>query len=483
MRRWPQAGGKERRFLQRPMMDMLRAASERLSLHMPGGQGAGPFGTMDPYLLDTTEQTLTDDLYEPTGAIVKAQELAAKSAGAAHTLMLSGGSTAGMHAMLLYAAGRGDQVILPRNVHISALHLCAVAGIEPVFVPVCYTAAGRPYATPEAYQQVMEAYPFAKAALVLSPDYYGTLGPVEEVARLAHEKGMLVLCDEAHGAAMNWVHPENSALRRGADLVIQSAHKTLPALTASAWLHTAENIDITLLRKRLRMVQTSSPSFIIMLALDDARAWMDEHGAQAGTVLEEALTAFRREAARLGYTDGQKLLPPGMKTDPLRLVLDAPQGGFRLAEQLEELGIDVELSDAAGIGCILSLMDGPRRLEKLLDALRVIAQQEQMARDTTESHQKVNCIPAAAIPAPPPIPPRKMPLHEAAFAPAQSIAISDAAGRISAGQVGLYPPGVAVLSAGEEITPEIVRWLTCMPKDKLFGLDEHGRLTCVREGV
>lgn len=470
MRLYPQAGGKERVYLQRPMMDMLRAASERLSLHMPGGQGSGPFGAMDPYLLDTTEQTVTDDLYAPTGAIVKAQQLAAKSAGAAHTLMLAGGSTAGMHTMLLYAAGRGDRVILPRNVHISALHLCAVAGIEPLFVPVSYTAAGRPYATAEAYQQVMEAHPEAKAALVLSPDYYGTLGPVEAVARLAHEKGMLLLCDEAHGAAMNWVHPENSALRRGADLVVQSAHKTLPALTASAWLHAAQGIDIDLLRKRLRMVQTSSPSFIIMLALDDARAWMDEHCAQAGQALEEALAAFRKEAASLGYTDGQALLPEGMKADPLRLVLDAPQGGFRLAEQLEALGIDVELSDAAGIGCILSLMDGPRRLEKLLDALSTIAGQPAGDEPLT-------------IPAPPAIPPRKMSLSEAAFAPAEQIAISQATGRISGGQVGLYPPGVAVLSAGEEITPEIVSWLSSMPQDKLFGLDEHGRLTCVREGV
>ena len=470
MRYGPLADRKERRILERPMMDMLRAASERLSLHMPGGQGRGPFGLIDPYLLDTTEQTVTDDLYEPIGAIVKAQELAARSAGAAHTLMLSGGSTAGMHAMLLYAAGRGDQVILPRNVHISALHLCAVAGIEPVFVPVCYTAAGRPYATPQAYAQVMEAHPHAKAVLVLSPDYYGTLGPVDAVAPLAHEKGMLLLCDEAHGAAMNWTHPENSALRRGADLVVQSAHKTLPALTASAWLHAAQGIDIALLRKRLRMVQTSSPSFVIMLALDDARAWMDEYGAQAGLALEEALSDFRKEAARLGYTDGQAMLPEGMQTDPLRLVLDAPQGGFRLAEQLEAMGIDVELSDAAGIGCILSLMDGPRRLEKLLDALKKISQQKTVC-DT------------AVIPAPPSIPPRRLPLHEAAFAPTEVIAIPEATGRISAGQVGLYPPGVAVLSAGEEITPEIVRWLEAMPKDQLFGLDEHGRLTCVREGV
>ena len=102
--------------------------------------------------------------------------------------------------------------------------------------------------------------------------------------------------------------------------------------------------------------------------------------------------------------------------------------------------------------------------------------------------EALRTIPAAsgsreALPKPPPIPPRKMPLHKAAFAPAESVAIREAAGRISAGQVGLYPPGVAALTAGEEITPGIVEWLSAMPPQRLFGLDEDGRLTCVKEGV
>ncbi len=452
----------------RPMMEMLEAASHRLSLHMPGGQGKGPFGSIDPYLLDTTETGMTDDLYAPSNGIEKAQQLMALSAGAQGTLLLTGGSTAGMHAMLLYAAGRGGKVILPRNVHISALNLCAVAGIEPVFVPVRYTASGRPYATEELYAAAMEAHPDAKAVLVLNPDYYGTLAPVKAVSELAHRRGMLVLCDEAHGAVFNWYHRENSALSQGADLVVQSAHKTLPALTAGAWLHASARVDVPLLRKRLRMVQTSSPAFITMLSLDDARAWMDENGASAGQALEAALESFRKEAAALGYTDGQSTLPSGIAADPLRLVLDAPQGGFRLYEQLEEMGIDAELCDSCGIGCILSLMDGPLRLQKLLEALRSIPQE-----------------PAARLelPAPPPIPPRRLPLHEAAFAPTEAVPIRQAAGRISAGQVGLYPPGVAVLAAGEEITPEIADWLSRMPAHRLFGLDEDGTFTCVREGV
>jgi arginine/lysine/ornithine decarboxylase len=217
------------------------------------------------------------------------------------------------------------------------------------------------------------------------------------------------------------------------------------------------------------MVQTSSPSFITMLSLDDARAWMDENGAAAGRALETALESFRREAAALGYADGQKQLPPGIGTDPLRLVLDAPQGGFRLHAQLEQLGMDAELCDAAGIGCILSLMDGPERLDRLLEGLKQIPA---AAADKTD-----------ALPVPPPIPPRRLPVWEAAFAGTEAVPVSEAEGRISAGQVGLYPPGVAALTAGEEITPEIAAWLKAMPMQHLFGLDGAGRLTCVKEGV
>ncbi len=447
-------------------MDMLAKASGRLSLHMPGAQGKAPFETIDPYLLDTTELDVTDDLYRPENGIAAAQQLAAASAGAAHTLMLTGGSTAGIHAMLLYAAQRGDKVILPRNVHISALHLCAVAGLKPVFVPVQYTPSGRPYATGEDYVRVIREHSDAKGALVLSPDYYGTLGPVAEAARAAHQSGMLLLCDEAHGAAMNWYRRELSAIRQGADLAVQSAHKTLPALTAGAWLHAAEGVDIHLLRKRLRMVQTSSPSFLTMLSLDDARAWMDENGSRAAQELHEALKGFHAEAAKLGYWDGQAALPPQVERDPLRLVLDAPQGGFRLADQLAAMDIDVELSDTHGICCILSLMDGSGRLCKLLDVLRLIGRQ--------------NADVARCFPKPPPIPERSMPLCEAAFAPAEPVAIERAAGRISAGQVGLYPPGVAVLTAGERITEEAVQWLCAMPAHRLFGLDENQKISCVK---
>ncbi|MDD3336725.1 MAG: aminotransferase class I/II-fold pyridoxal phosphate-dependent enzyme [Eubacteriales bacterium] len=453
------------RLLQRPIDQMLRKASSRLSLHMPGAQGHAPFDSFDPYLLDTTELSVTDDLYRPSAGIVEAQALAAKSAGAAHTIFLHGGSTAGMHAMLLYAAQQGDTVLLPRNVHISALHLCALRGIVPAFVQPSYTPKGRPYATVDHYLRAMEAHPQAKAVLAVRPDYYGIQCDFKKIAEAAHARGMLMLCDEAHGAHFNWSPYAMNAGRCGADLFIQSAHKTLPALTAGAWLHASPTVDSERLLRLLRMVQTSSPSFVNMLSLDDARAWMDENGAMACDRLAQAVSDFHQKAARLGYSNGQEDFPAFLGKDPLRLVLDAPQGGFRLGEQLQEVGIDVEMCDDSGVVCILSLMDGAERLDRLYAALEALNRSEQKSPLTN--------------PAPPGIPPRIMPLSTAVFAPSEYVAPAQALGRISACQVGLYPPGVALLTAGEQITEEILCYLSSVPKDSLFGLNADGCLNCV----
>ncbi len=451
---------------QRPVYHMLTRTSRRLSLHMPGAQGRAPFGRWDPYRLDTTELSVTDDLYAPTGAIAQAQALAARSAGAAGTLMLHGGSTAGMHAMLLYACAPHGKVILPRNVHISAIHLCATAGVEPVFAQPSYTADGLPYTTDESYLKTLRDHPDARALLVVRPDYYGALRWPEKAAQEAHARGMLVLCDEAHGAHLNWDADVPNAGRLGADLCVQSAHKTLPALNAAAWLHAGPRVEVERLRRTLRMVQTSSPSFLTLLSLDDARAWMDAHGAAALARLKQAVQDFLAQAAKLGYTGAQDA--PGAAYDPTRLVLAAPQGGFWLADALARQGVDVEMSDERRVVCILSLMDGARRLKQLLRALRRIAQEgAPSAKD--------------ALPLPPQgLPPRELPLWQAAFLPSKPVPLCHAAGRVSAGQVGLYPPGTAILTAGERITPEIADWLFRMEASRVFGLSPDGQIPCIR---
>ena len=450
--------------MQRPVHELLQTVSGRLSLHMPASQGRRPFGELDGYLLETTELPVTDDLYHPSGAIREAERLLARSAGAKESFLLTGGSTAGVHAMLLYACKRGEQVILPRNVHLSALNICAVAGIEPVFADLTELPGGWVVTAPEAYAKALKKYPQAKAALAVSSDYFGILADLPAIADAVHAKGKLLLCDEAHGAYFNWREDVQNAGARGVDLFVQSAHKTLPALNAAAWLHAADGIDGGRLRQILRMVQTSSPSFVLMQSMDDARAWMDAYGKEACERLLDATAKFYGKAAALGFTDDRRALA----IDRLRLVLRAPQGGERLRETLQAMQIDVEMCDTNRIVCILSLLDGQTRLDALLEALTRIA-----ANDTGEpcDLQTMRLYPSAW-------PERIMSLSEAMFAETEVVRPGEAVGRVSAANVGIYPPGVAWLTAGEAVTEEIAHMMETTPAHRVFGLDAG--LRCVK---
>ena len=217
---------------------------------------------------------------------------------------------------------------------------------------------------------------------MVRPDYYGALHWPARTRRGGRGRwGIPVLCDEAHGAHLNWDADVPTAGALGADVWVQSAHKTLPALNGAAWLHAGPGVDAARLRAMLRAVQTSSPSFVTLLALDDARAWMEHSGAQALARLKAAAARFHAQAAALGYADGQD--EPGWAYDRTRVVLRAPQGGYALSEALAARGVDVEMSDACRVVCILSPVDGPERLERLARALRDIAADGRRGPDGT----------------------------------------------------------------------------------------------------
>ncbi len=431
---------------------------------MPASQGKAIFEGIDLYRLETTELPVTDDLFHPSGAIAEAERLLAKSANARASFLLHGGSTAGIHAMILYACHRGDTVILPRNVHLSALNICAVAGIEPVFADVEQTPEGWIIPTVETYRKALAKNPQARAALVISSDYYGLLCDLPAIAALVHEQGKLLLCDEAHGAYFNWRQDIQNAGARGADLFVQSVHKTLPSVNAAAWLHAMDGIDPVRLRMILRMVQTSSPSFAVMQSMDDARAWMDDYGAEACGRLTAAMKRFYQKTAAWGYTDDRKAYP----TDRLRLVLSVPHGGACLQRRLEAMGMDVEMCDTRHIVCILSLLDGEERLNTLLHALERIAGENETE---TGPPEPLKLRPAQW-------PERRMPLSQAVFADTEVLDPFAAVGRISACTLGLYPPGIAWLCAGETVTREISEMIAQTPQQRLFGVD--GGIRCVK---
>lgn len=424
-----------------PMRRMLEAMADTVRFHMPGHKGS-----LDPW--DVTELSVTDDLYAPAGAIAEAEAMAADSCGAEHTLMLTGGSTAGLLTMILSTVSPGEKLILPRDVHHAVVSACIWGDIRAVFT--CDVV------------QALDQNPDAKAVLVTRPDYYGRCMDLGALAALAHAKGVLVLVDEAHGAHFSWWDTPLGAAKLGADAWVQSAHKTLPALTGAAWLHVANTADHRRARHFLRMVQTSSPPFPILLSLDDARAWMDAHGEEALAALCKRLLVFRRELQGVGgYAD----VP---SDDPTRLVIGTQGHGYagqEIHDALARQRIHVEMADDDAVVCICTVADTPEMLLRLREGLAKIPRRQAIPPSVQERADADG--------------ERVMGLREAALSAQEVVPLREAPGRIASASAGLYPPGIPLVLPGERVTECCVRRLCAHAPERRFGLQDDGMI-CVK---
>ncbi|MEC0207287.1 aminotransferase class I/II-fold pyridoxal phosphate-dependent enzyme, partial [Paenibacillus lautus] len=292
-----------------PLAEALMGYRERgaSSFHVPGhkngrayaGEGNATEMLREAMRIDVTEITGTDDLFHPEGVIQEAQELAADCFGAEESFFLVGGSTAGNLALILTVCREpGDILLVQRNVHKSVLNGLMLAGAQAVFLqPEMDKQSGLAVAPSEAtLTAALEAYPEAKGAIITMPNYYGMGSDLRPLAKACHERGIPLLVDEAHGAHYGQ-HPQlpMNALSCGADGVVQSTHKMLAAMTMGAMLHVQGGLlDRSLLRQRLAMVQSSSPSYPLMASLDLARRLLHKQGAGAFTAGLAAVEAFRR---------------------------------------------------------------------------------------------------------------------------------------------------------------------------------------------
>ena len=450
----------------RPMYDMLLAAAGRRSFHMPGHKGKTPFGPVDMYALDTTELPLTDDLYTPERGVAKAQELYAEAAGAARTLFLTNGSTSGIHVMLQLYAREGDTVLLPRNAHMSAVNGCIMGGLKVRWLPLSMTEDGLCYMKESDVIAVMDAHPGAKAILLTRPDFYGCVLPLERIAAEAHKRGIRVVVDEAHGAHLPWMQGVKSAGACGADAWTQSVHKTLHGLTGAAALHLAHEEDHIRARTLLRREQSSSPNFVMLMSIDDARAWMEASGREALMAVAAAADEVRKALPALGYQDAHTLWRhTGLAFDPTRLVIDAPQGGAALAAAFRERGVDAEMFDLRRVVFILSAMDTPDEVLHILSILKEIPPEQ----------AEIPQLPMLTA-----IPQRAMEVRPAAMAETEAVPLAACEGRIAAASAGLYPPGVPLVCPGEVVPQEVLRRLMNAKQQERFGV-EGDTLICVKQ--
>lgn len=421
--------------------------AEHLSFHMPGhrhGAGASAdavaFLGASAFAHDVSELSGFDYLHDPGAALTAAQARAASLFGAEHTWFLVNGSTVGNLAAITAVAGPGTSVVMARASHRSVYSAVAVAGATPVYLPPTFTADGTLWLGPslDATAAVLRSTPDVAALHVTSPSYYGVCVDVAAYAALAHEHGVPLIVDEAHGAHFA-LHPDlpPSALSQGADLVVQSPHKTLSSLTQSSFLHVRGGlVDRARVGRWLGMLQSSSPSALLLASLDLTVAAMARDGeARWGEVLR--LAARMRPFAEA---------VPDMVCDPTKVrVRVTGVSGYALEAALHERGIRPEFADPHRIVCSVGLGHTEPDVDTLLGAIEAVR----------PGHDGSDGVPAW----PDATPAMAMPPAAALHAPVEAVPWPAALGRVAGEYVIPYPPGVPLVVPGEVVEPSALAYV------------------------
>ncbi|MCR5794904.1 MAG: aminotransferase class I/II-fold pyridoxal phosphate-dependent enzyme [Solobacterium sp.] len=411
------------------------------------------------FKIDITETGITDDLHCPSGAIKEAQELAAALWGADWTFFLVNGSTCGNQAMILSALKPSESILVAGNSHRSVNSALILSGAKPVYIMPEYISDWGIYGGigPEEAEKMFRLHPECRAMIVTSPSYYGIVSDIRALAEICHRHGALLLVDEAHGTHCYFsAQLPEGALACGADMCVQSLHKTGGALTQSSLLHVkSSRTDIDMVRKSLQIVQSSSPSYILLNSIDTARRDLALHGRD-----------MMRNAFELASLAREKINAiPGMRCagrelegtasvfrfDETRLVISASQmgiTGFDLKTRLfEEYNVEVEMADRRNFLAIVSYANSREDIDRLVSALERIAKdhpQERPLKELTDPPKQTFCA----------ITPR-----EAFFAGKKTVSWEEAEGCISAEMIDLSPPGIPLIRPGEIFSREILDYL------------------------
>jgi arginine decarboxylase len=460
-----------------PLLEALLRYREDgvIRFHMPGHKGGAgapapalaAFGH-DAFALDVTGVEGLDDPHQPRGVIAEAEMLAAQLYQADRSFFLVGGTSAGVQAMILAACRPGDTLIVARNVHKSIVAGMILGGVRPVYVPPEYDpewgiSLG---VAPEAIRTALARHPEAAAVLVVSPTYHGVTSDLSAIAATTHAAGKPLLVDEAHGAHFPF-HPllPRPALRCGADACAQGMHKLAGAFTQASLLHVrGERVDPERVRAVLRLLQSTSASYLLLGSLDAARMQLATDGRRLmGRAI--ALAAFLRERVRripgLGCLDAGVLGRPGAhQLDPSKVTVGVR--GLGLTGQEAELalrygfGIQAEMSDLFNVLFLVGHGNRRRDVHALLGALRSIARDPSPYR---RRRGETLLARAASLGASLAIPDPVLSPREAFWAPSRPVPLARAAGRVAAEIVTCYPPGVPLLCPGERVDAEVVEYL------------------------
>lgn len=448
--------------------------------HMPGHKKrlytVFPELVENPFLIDATEVGDLDEFHHPEGIIKEAFEKAARIYGSHKSYYLVNGSTCGILAAISAVCRPGDSLILARNCHKSVYHAVRLLKLKPIYIMPewngDYEVSGGISA--ESVKRVLKEHAEAKAVILVSPTYEGIVSDIEKIAKIVHKSGIPLIVDAAHGAHFEYMANANEtisttnykkvpdpAIRLGADIVIESLHKTLPAMTQCAILHeNSSMISRERLEEFLSVYQTSSPSYVFMAAMETCIATMDYERDGLFIIYKELLAEYRKRFGQLihihlmeeadfkkqsaaGYDDGKLVF--SIKNCGLQKENEiVPMSGAMLADILkEEYGQMMEMAGGSYVTAMTSVADTREAFEALYLAMEAI------------DHQLINIEDTTDIILYKTLPEKRMNIAEAKESKQTVISLSEAAGRTSGEYIYVYPPGIPIVTPGEVISDNI----------------------------
>lgn len=414
---------------------------------------------------DLTETPLTDDLHEADGAIKEAESLASELFGSDRTFFLVNGTTCANEAMIISSVCEGEKILVARNCHKSVLMGLIISGASPVYIEPeisgVFSAFGS--ISSEKVKLAFKNHPDIKAFILTSPTYYGIGSDLQKIADICHSHGALLLVDEAHGSHFAFSDKlPKTALSCGADMVSQSTHKTLNSMTQSSMLHVKGSlVDISKVDAALKIVQSTSPSYILMASLDAARQNAALNGRTAVCRMLDITSYIRSTLSSIDgvscpeNVDGNEVF----SFDKTRIVFSVKGiSGFYLSEILfEKYNICCEMADNYNVVSIIGSSDSYEDADRLINAVKEIA--------ATVNSGKIKEFSL------PHRPPMAMTPRKAFFAKSTRTNFKDSVGKVSAEMIAPYPPGIPVIYPGEVITEEIYEFISEAIKD---GRHIHG---------
>lgn len=422
--------------------------SDYYGFHMPGHKrNTRYFGEAIPYGIDITEIEGFDDLHHADGIIKTGEERAARLYKAEETHFLVNGSTVGILSAILGSTSRGDKILVARNCHKSVYHAMELQGLHPVYVYPEYEKSlqinGKIF--PEKIEKILEEQPDIKAVMIVSPTYDGVVSDVEKIAEIVHQKKIPLIVDEAHGAHFGFhpYFPENSNAK-GADIVIHSVHKTLPSLTQTALIHiNGKIVDRENVRRYLHMLQSSSPSYILMASIDRCMEFLEKEGKEFFDMYVERIEKLRKELKSLQNLE----ILETEDFDRSKFIISVrnanltSQALYNLL--LEKYHLQMEMKAGTYVLAMTTVGDTQEGLDRLAQALVEIDQNcgyQKKEIPLELPHLPLSCNSEEIM--------RKKQNNE------EFVSWKESVGKISTEYAYIYPPGIPLIVPGEIITQE-----------------------------